>query len=475
MSGFIGRKKEFGILNSFFKKKSASLIVVRGRRRIGKSRLIEEFAKDVNFYSFTGLPPASETTAQDQRDEFATQLGQAIGIPGIKSEDWTTLFLLLAKETQKNKVVILLDEISWMGSKDPNFLGKLKNAWDIHFKKNNELILILCGSASSWIEKNILSSTGFVGRISRTITLDELPLVDCAKFWPVNNHVSAYEKLKLLAVTGGVPKYLEEVDPKLRAEDNIKNLCFTQGGLLVHEFEHIFSSLFLRHSAMYRKIITTLADGAKEFNEVCKLLNMQQTGRVSGYFEELVLAGFIRRDYTWSLKSGLDSKLSKFRLSDNYLRFYLKYIDKYKTKIARNGFDFKSMNSLPGWDTIMGLQFENLVLNNREYLLNKLNINRTDIIAENPFFQHKTNNAPGCQIDYMIHLKHNYLYIVEIKFSKSQIGTNVIKEVQQKVITLSKPKGFSCRPVLVHVNGVSEDVIDSEYFAKIIDFSEAIE
>jgi len=476
MSQFVGREKELNILNSYYKKRSASLIVIRGRRRIGKSRLVEEFAKSRIFYSFTGLSPLPETTAQDQRDEFANQLGQAISIPGIKSDDWSTLFLLLAKHTQKGKIVILFDEISWMGSNDPNFLGKLKNAWDLHFKKNSNLILILCGSASSWIEKNILSSTGFVGRISYTLTLEELPLKDCAKFWHNSNkNISPYEKLKVLAVTGGVPKYLEEVNPKLNAEENIRKLCFIKGGFLVHEFEHIFSTLFLRHSDMYRKIVAILSSGPKEIRDVCQSLGIQQTGRISEYFDELELAGFIRRDYSWHIKSGLDSKLSKYRLSDNYLRFYLKYIDKYKAKINRDSFDFKSLTFLPGWDSIMGLQFENLVLNNRPYLWHMLHINKTDIISENPFFQHKTNRESGCQIDYMIQTKHNCLYICEIKFSKNQIGMGVIKEVQDKIEAISKPKGFSCRAVLIHVNGISSEVEESDYFAEIIDFSKAIE
>lgn len=167
MSNFIGRNKELEELNLLFKKDSSSLIVIRGRRRIGKSRLIEEFAKDKIFFEFTGLPIVENTTAQSQREEFARQLTEQTGISELKADDWGNLFVVLAKNIQpKKQTVILFDEISWMGSKDPNFLGKLKIAWDIYFKKNSKLILVLCGSVSSWIEKNILSSSGFVGRIS---------------------------------------------------------------------------------------------------------------------------------------------------------------------------------------------------------------------------------------------------------------------------------------------------------------------
>ena len=146
-----------------------------------------------------------------------------------------------------------------MGSKDPNFLGKLKSAWDQYFKKNDQLILILCGSVSSWIDENILSSTAFVGRISFTLNLEELSLQDCNKFWnKTGAKVSPYEKLKILSVTGGVPRYLEEIDPSQNAEFNIKQLCFKKGGILTTEFEKVFSDLFSSRSKIYKEIINCL-------------------------------------------------------------------------------------------------------------------------------------------------------------------------------------------------------------------------
>ena len=156
---FIGRRTHLEKLQKLSRKKTASLVVVRGRRRIGKSRLIEEFAKKSRFHLFTGLAPTPQTTAQSQREEFARQLQEQMGIRGLKATDWGDIFSLLAQQTSKGRVILLLDEISWMGSLDPNFLGKLKIAWDIHFSKNHKMILILCGSVSSWIEKNIISST----------------------------------------------------------------------------------------------------------------------------------------------------------------------------------------------------------------------------------------------------------------------------------------------------------------------------
>jgi len=161
MNNFIGRIDELRELKDLLNKNTASLVILKGRRRIGKSRLIEEFAKKEVFYFFSGIPATEKTTKQSQLDEFSRQLSAQTGLPEIQADDWSKLFLLLAEKVKRGRVVILFDEISWMGSKDPDFLGKLKNAWDLHFKKNSRLLLVLCGSVSSWIEKNIINNTGF--------------------------------------------------------------------------------------------------------------------------------------------------------------------------------------------------------------------------------------------------------------------------------------------------------------------------
>ena len=163
---FIGRTQELEELKLLFDKKSASLVVIRGRRRIGKSRLAKEFAKKYRFLHFTGTPPHPTTTPQNQRDEFMRQLAEQTSLPDVQADNWSKAFQLLASHTLKGRVIVLFDEISWIGSKDPDFLGQLKNAWDLKFKTNPELIFILCGSVSYWIEKNILSSAGFMGKNS---------------------------------------------------------------------------------------------------------------------------------------------------------------------------------------------------------------------------------------------------------------------------------------------------------------------
>lgn len=315
-----------------------------------------------------------------------------------------------------------------------------------------------------------------MGRISYRLTLNELALQDCNQFWlKFGGRISSYEKFKVLSITGGIPRYLEEIKPAFSAEENIRALCFMKGGPLVHEFKDIFSDIFSRRSHVYKKIVQILSGGAQDIKSLCRELNITQTGLISDYLDDLMKSGLISRDYTWNIVSGAISRLSHFRLSDNYMRFYLKYIDKNLLKIENDDFSFKSLSALPGFEGMMGLQFENLVLKNRAYIKKCLHISTEEVICDNPFFQRKNARQPGCQIDYLIQTKFGGLYVCEIKFSRHPIHMDVIAEVQKKLDGLYYPKGFSIRPVLIHVNGVHEDVINSGFFASIIDFSALLE
>lgn len=472
MAKFVGRQTELGALTSLREKRSASLIVLKGRRRIGKSRLLEEFARQYKTsYTFSGLVPRKNTTAQIQRDEFVKQFSRQFGKEPLKKEDWGDLFWELSQRIQSGPVLLILDEITWMGSKDEDFLGKLKNSWDLYFNKNDQLILALCGSASAWIEKNILSSTGFLGRESLVLTLEELPLKDCSEFWNSgDDRVSAFEKIKILSVTGGIPRYLENINPSLSAEQNIQKLCFNESGILFEEFEKIFSDLFSTKSEKFKSIVSCLADGVSDQETITKKIGLKKSGDISEYLDDLIKSGFISRDFTWKIDNGKISNLSHYRLKDNYSRFYLKYILPNREKIKLGNLRNVSVSSLPGWYATMGLQFENLVLSNRDVIKEALGINSSDVVSDNPFFQRKTSKQAGCQIDYMIQTKHNVLYIFEIKFSGKEIDYPVIESIREKIQRLRLPKQFSYRPVLIHVNGVSEALEDSQYLSNIIDF-----
>lgn len=476
MSLFLGRKQELNRLTRLHRLKKASLVVIKGRRRVGKSTLVQEFAKGKRLISLSGLPPAPGMTQQKQRDEFGDQLCVQLGLPRVTFSTWSDAFRFLSAQLGNGEVVVLFDEISWMGGMDPSFLGSLKTWWDQEACKNEGLILILCGSISTWIEKNILRSTGFVGRISLVIHLKPLSLQESVYFLRKKGFLgSTYEVLKILSVTGGIPWYLDLIDPKESADQNIYELCFEPASQLINEFQIIFHDLFEHKGESYRKILQVLVDGMRTQKEIRNLLQMHEGGTLSEYLRNLVAAGFLSEHYQWSLKNGAMGKQKLYRLSDCFLRFQLKYVEPYRDLIEQGSYQKAATGKLPGWDGMMGFQLESLLLANREFLFHALGLDPSNVVRDNPFIQRPTLRKKGCQIDYLIQLKMNSLIVCEFKFSKNELSGSILNDLKEKCDTLSVPKGFGKAPALFHIGGVSAKIEESPLLYRVIDLRDLLE
>lgn len=476
MNVFIGRQNELTQLKDLSKSLRTHLVVVKGRRRIGKSRLIQEFAKDKKFFNLTGLVPLDSISPQDQRNNFARQLAQTLNLPPFTFLDWSEAFTYLSYHLTNEPTVILFDEISWMGDKDPTFIPKLKSWFDIELQHRPNITLVFCGSVSMWIEENIINSTAFFGRISLTIELSQLSLSESVDFLQrLGFKGSAYEIFRILSVTGGIPWYLEQISANQMADDNIKRLCFSKNGLLTLEFEKIFHDLFQSSGTVYKKIIHILSDGMKTLADIREALNYSNSGTLSVMLRSLITSGFVTQHYQWSIKRGKLGKQSLYRLSDCYIRFYVKYIEANLSKIQQDYYKEIELSQLPNWQSILGFQIESLLLQNRFALLQAIGIKASDIAMDNPYIQHTTQRQKGCQIDYLIQTHTKNLFICEFKFNKRELGTEIIEEMKEKIERFSKPNGFGVVPILFHFGGVTSKVYESGYFYKIIDINDLVQ
>jgi uncharacterized protein len=466
MHPFIGRERQLAEFEQLLRKKSASLVTCHGRRRVGKSRFVTECAKHADhFLSFVGLPPRERLTKRDQLNAFAERLAAQTKAPRLPLDGWPTAFGLLASQIPPTgSVVLLLDEISWMGIGDPDFAGHIKTAWDELFSARPGLVVVLCGSVSSWIEKNILNNTGFVGRCSWQFRLDPLPLHDCVAFWGKGcNRIAATEKLKVLAVTGGIPKYLEEIDPAKTAEQNVARLCFNRGGLLFSEFDNIFHDIFTRRADTYREIVRSLVAGPRTVDRIARALKRDRGGRLSEALGDLENAGFLRKDVSFDPESGeTRPRDARFRLADNYLRFYLKYVEPVSEQVKKGLYQRSPLETLAAWDTVMGLQFENLVLSSVDAVMARMGLDNVAVLNAGPYSQHKTQRRQGCQIDLLIRTKHS-LYVIETKMRR-YIPRTVVDDVREKVARLRLPPGQSVRPGLVYDGEIDPAIAQSDYF-----------
>ena len=444
---FFGRKEELQAFDRLWALPGSSLAVCRGRRRVGKSSLVEEFARrsKVRFIKLEGIAPGENVDNETQLAAFSRQLNEQCGVSFPVPENWFEAFSLLDKALPKRaRAVVLLDEISWMGKYDPAFPGELKYAWDNRFSKHERKVFVLCGSVSAWIAKNILRSKGFVGRISLNLVLKELPIRDCLGFWGAK------------AGLGSCLKY-----ENLRGES-----CFSPTGILLDEFDAIFDDVVEENLATRRKMLGALSECSLTGREIAERIGLEYNGHVSENLFALEEAGFVAKDAGVNPDNGKVSNICRYRICDNYTRFYLKYIQRERELIKSGTFRFSSLEQLPGWNAIMGLQFECLVIANLAGLLPLMGLDSTLLVSAAPYQRPGTNGRRGVQIDLLLQTRRA-LYVVEIK-RKGEIGEEVVDEVAAKVGALRKRRGMSMRAVLVYDGRLSKRVPADGYFSNLI-------
>ena len=233
---------------------------------------------------------------------------------------------------------------------------------------------------------------------------------------------------------------------------------------MFNEYDQLMDDLFQKNNRIYREIVEALAERPLTLDELHVGIARQKSGVFSAYVEDLEKAGFLMRHHTWNPRTGRPSNRYRIRIIDDYVRFYLKAIRPAADRVKAG------LSTLPAnLYGMLGLQFENLVLKNKRLLLSTLGVDPAEIVREGPYFQNRTTKHAGCQIDYLIQTRYS-LFVVEIKFSRSELTLSVVQEVKRKIDALITPRNLSVRPVLVHVNGVAEAVENADFFDKVLDF-----
>ncbi|MEQ1665777.1 MAG: hypothetical protein ABL927_10415, partial [Bdellovibrionales bacterium] len=259
--------------------------------------------------------------------------------------------------------------------------------------------------------------------------------------------------------TGCIPKYLDEIRYSASSDEEIERLCFTQEGILLNEFDKIFNDIFQKRSNTFKKIVKTLLIKKISAEEIAKQLGQTLNSEISSDLKNLVLSGFIARDFTYA-PNGQRTKKSVYRVKDNYLRFYLKYIEPRSEKI-------KQANEFSGWpklskslDSILGLQFENLILNHLPETLKGLGIPLNNVQSASPYFQTPTTKNKGaCQVDLLVQCDNDIWYLCEFKLRK-KIEATVVSDMKFKLNTIAKPKHISLRSALVYFGSITPDIVN---------------
>lgn len=467
---FYGREDILVDLEGLWGKRVASLVTCRGRRRIGKSTLIKRFAElsDARFINIEGLRPGDGMSNEDELSAFAEQLSLHAEHEIPTAKNWLNAFKSLDGIIDERRTVVLLDEVSWLAYFDNRFAAVLKIAWDNMFKEHAHLVFVVCGSVSSWIKENIVESKAYYGRRSLDVIVPELSLKDCARFWDGRqDRVSQRDILDVLSITGGVPRYLEEVNPSQTADENIRRMAFRPNAILRTDFDEMFKDVIAKRPRMVARVLEALTDGPLTMSEIAGRINVGAGGNVSSALEQLIEAGMVARDVGKNPETGAEIRERRYRLRDNYTRFFLKCIRPAAETIDDGSFSFNRLSRLEEWGVVKGFAFENLIVNHYAELLPYLHLEDSLIYSAAPYRKGGTKGV-GYQIDLLLQTKRSQC-VVEIK-RRASIKKNIIDEVAAKIAKMRRSADMSIRAALVYDGDLAETVVADGYFDAVVPF-----
>ena len=465
---FIGRVYEQALLKKQSEKGVASLIAVYGRRRVGKTCLIEESYKNRTVWKFDGLEKESK---EKQISAFLSSLSKYAKDSLYETaacKNWLDVFKLLDRaineSKQKYQTVIFFDELPYMANRRTEMISDLKWAWDNLWSNKKGFTLVLCGSVASFMVDSVINSSALYGRINMEICLKPFLLEEVYEFF--GKRRSQREIINLYMFCGGIPAYLALFDDKISVAANINALAFCKDGYFINEFQRIFKDVFYE-DRVYKKIILLFSKyKSLKVTELLSLLSMSEGSGFNRYLDNLERAGFIK-SYV-PLGSPDSSKLKRYQLEDEYLYFYYKFIKPNLKKIENN--TNKDLFSLimfsRAYQSWAGLAFERVCLKHANVIMQILKIDQL-VKDYGAYFDRKTNTKEGVQIDLLFERHDPVITVCEMKFYSGKIGKWIIDEVEKKVKLIEHMKK-SIEKILITTEGITKDLEDTHYFSKII-------
>ncbi|MBU4483828.1 ATP-binding protein [bacterium] len=451
---FVGREQELQLLNKCYKEKKAHFTVVYGRRRIGKTALIEKYCAGKRVFNYTAL----KTSKAKQIKNFLLDFSKFVSDPLIASapfHSWREVFELVLKHLPEGKTIFVLDEFQWMCKSDLSLLSVIQLIWDKHWQKNNKIHLILCGSSTSFMLDEVLShKSPLFGRRTQTIELGPIIPAEAKKILKLKNN---YEVTLYLMCLGAIPGYLLLIDKNLSFEQNINRLAFYKNGYFIDELKYILSDQ-LKQPATYYKILQYLCLKSHSHKDLSKFTGIS-SGSMSYYLDRLKALRIIE-EYRPILLSDT-AKTVQFKIVDEYIRFYFNFIKPNLQVIVKNKnkYIFDRITSKK-WNAFCGVAFERFCFRNIESIIDKLNIGSLYTKYGPYWHKQSVRLGAGLQIDMVIERRDRTSIIIECKWSKEKIEYGVFTELSDKCSRYPNTKKHKLKKVVIASCGVTKNLID---------------
>ena len=441
-------------------------VALYGRRRVGKTYLIREtFNNSFTFYH-TGL---AKSPMKKQLAAWRLSLREY----GLKKASlprtWLDAFEALKeiiRQSSESKKVVFVDELPWMDTQRSGFIPALENFWNGWASARKDVVLIVCGSATSWIIKKILKNKGGLhNRVNTKIHLQPFTLNECERYATHRKlGMNRRQLMECYMIMGGIPYYWSKLERGLSLAQNIDNLFFNPDGELHDEFDALYASLF-KNPDPYITVVQTL--GSKRVgmtrDELISEAHLQDNGRLSEMLQDLEACGFVRK-YT---NFGLKTKSAIFQLIDSYTLFYYRFIQQ---NTGGDEFFWSRQMGSPTYYNWCGLAFERVCLLHVTQIKKALSIFGT-ISRVCSWYQPSIPERKGAQIDLLIDRDDNVIDICEMKYTKEPYEMTSEEElkVQNRRSRLVAATGTdkAVHLILVSANGVKQNSYSNEFQAVI--------
>ena len=431
-NSIIGRKKEIEKLDRILQSKKSEFLTIYGRRRVGKTFLIREYFNYSFDFQISGLGNAN---TKQQLFNFDTSIRKQSNLVFEKdSKNWLIAFQKLIDHLEtrqsKNKIVIFFDELSWFDTTASDFMMGLEHFWNSWATNRKDVLLIVCGSAASWMVNVLINNTGGLhNRITQKMKIEPFNLFETEQLLASKNcQLERYQIIQLYMTLGGIPYYLDAIQPHLSAPQNIQELLFDKSGLLRNEFFNLYRSLFKKYE-IYENIVEVLSSKNEglQRSQIIKQSGISSGGTLTKVLTDLEESGFICSYTSFDNKQ----KNTLYRLSDYYTAFYFRFIKSGKYQ-GKDG--WINLIDNPVQRTWQGFAFEQICLDHIWQIKKTLGI--SGVQSNNVAWKGGTSEK-SAQVDLLIDRRDQVINLCECKFSLSSfsINKNYSEKLRSKIAT----------------------------------------
>ena len=415
----IGREEEIREMNERYDSGKPEFIAVYGRRRVGKTYLIDEALKDRITFRHSGLSPVDEQNHKNGLKEQLRHFYLSLQLQGMKKSkcptSWLEAFFMLERHLQSidngSRQVVFLDELPWMDTPRSGFITALEAFWNGWAYHRDTMMLVVCGSATSWMTDKLINNYGgLYGRLTSRIKLDPFTLNECERFFQSKGiTLSRYDIAQGYMVVGGIPYYLDYMRKGLSLAKNIDRMFFAEGAKLRDEYDRLFASVFSNPEQM-KSIVQLLGTCHSGFTrqEILAKTGLDDGGAVTKLLKALEVSDFIKA----YIPLGKGKRDLHYKLTDPFCLFHLKFLQGQNEIDPDFWMHNVASQSVSAW---RGIAFEELCFSHIGQIKKALDILGVSS-KQSAFVVKGDGETEGMQIDLLIDRKDNVLNLCEMKF-----------------------------------------------------------